>query len=68
MKKEEEEKKKKELREAEEMRKKKMQENKGDMNLIAASKKANPFLALDKERKAKEDEERRKIMEKYNRK
>jgi len=35
------------------------------MDLIKASKKANPFLALDKERKAKEDEERRRILEKY---
>jgi len=35
------------------------------MDLIKASKKGNPFLAQDKERKAKEDEERKRILEKY---
>jgi len=65
LKKEEEEKREKERREAEMLRKKKMQESKGDMELIRASTKSNPFLAQDKERKAKEEEDRRRILEKY---
>jgi len=65
MKKEEEEKKEKDRRAAEELRKIKTQESRQDMDLIKASKKSNPFLAQDKERKAKEDEQRKRILEKY---
>jgi len=55
-----------EIRRTGEIRHKVTQEKKQEMNQVARSKSANPFLALDKERKEREAKQRAALLAKYN--
>jgi len=54
------------IRRTEEIRHKVTQEKKQELNQVARSKAANPFLAQDKERKEREARQRAALLAKYN--